>query len=67
MVSEKDLDMVKALKNVLAMYDIDLEEEVIQKDEKGKEDVDYSEVISKTQAKLDELTQQAEQIYAKTG
>lgn len=66
MVSDPERELVQALKQVMKMYDIEIEEDILIK-ENGEEIADYSEVISKTQAKIDELTQRAEEIYKKTG
>lgn len=56
----------EALEEVLAMYDIKLElgpDEEREAEEYG----DYAEIISKTQERLDELNEQAEEIYQRTG
>ncbi len=56
----------QALEEVLAMYDIKLDLE--PEEEKGAEEYsDYAEVISKTQERLDELNEKAEEIYQRTG
>ena len=67
MVNESEKELVSALKQIMNMYDIDLDGEILSKDEEGDEIVDYSEVISKTQEKIDQLTQKAEEIYKRTG
>ncbi|MCP5470326.1 MAG: hypothetical protein H7A36_07485 [Chlamydiales bacterium] len=67
MATNPEKELVTALKQIMKMYDIELDEEIMQVDESGQEMADYSEVISKTQRKIDELTQKAEQIYKKTG
>ena len=66
MVSDSEKELISALKQVMKMHGIELDEELLTKDEHG-EFVDYSEVISKTQSKIDELNQRAEEIYKKTG
>ncbi len=67
MVNEAEKELVSALRQIMEMYDIQLDEDMLIQDESGTELVDYSEVISKTQAKIDELTQKTEEIYKKTG
>jgi len=66
MVSNAERELVMALKQIMTMYGIELNEEIIVR-ENGEELADYSEVISKTQAKIDELNQKAEEIYKRTG
>ncbi|MCH9610236.1 MAG: hypothetical protein S4CHLAM81_00590 [Chlamydiales bacterium] len=66
MVSDAEKELVGALKQVMQMYDIKLDDEIL-KEAEGEEVIDYSEVISKTQDKIDELTMKAEEIYKKTG
>lgn len=64
---DADEEIRQALEEVLALYDINLE---TQEDERKKEvDAleDYSEIISKTQQRLDELNEKAEEIYTRTG
>ena len=67
MVSESEKELVSALQQIMQMYGIDLDEQMIVTGETGDEFVDYAEVLSKTQEKIDELSQQAEEIYKKTG
>ena len=66
MVSQSEKELVSALKQIMKMYDIELDEDILIQDD-GEEIADYSEVISKTQEKIDELTQRAEEIYKRTG
>lgn len=56
-------DIRKALDEILDMYNIKLENEQKNKDVTG----DYSEIIQQTQDKLDDLNEQAEAIFKKTG
>lgn len=67
MADELEKELAAALQQIMNMYDIKLEEEIIKKGEGDRPVVDYSEVISKTQQKIDELTQKAEEIYQRTG
>jgi len=67
MVNEAEKELISALRQIMEMYDIQLDEDILIQDEAFGEIVDYSEVISKTQSKIDELTQKAEEIYKKTG
>lgn len=67
-MSDAEEDVRKALEEVLKMYDIELDLES-ESDEMAKERRygDYSDMISKTQEKLDELNEKAEEIYKRTG
>jgi len=60
--SEEELR--EALEGVLKLYDIELEEES-DTEEEGY--ADYSEIINKTQERLDYLSEKAEAIYTRTG
>lgn len=58
----------KSIEEVLTLYNIKLEEELVQEEEQKRERYgDYSEIINKTQEKLDELQERAAKIYEKTG
>lgn len=60
--------MKKALEEVLKQFDITLEPQEVSEDEKKTERYgDYSEIISKTQAKLDELNEKGEELLKRTG
>ena len=61
--SEEELR--EALEGVLKLYDIELEEEADSEEEEGY--ADYSEIINKTQERLDYLSEKAETIYMRTG
>ncbi len=67
-MSGSDEEVRQALEEVLAMYDIQLEVDPTS-DEGAKEERfgDYSEIINKTQQRLDELNEKAEEIYKSTG
>lgn len=70
MAGNTEEEIREALREVLSLYDIDLEEEMDKaaKNEKKEEPVgDYGELISKTQQKLDDLNEKAEEIYKRTG
>jgi sugar-specific transcriptional regulator TrmB len=59
-------DIRAALSEVLKMYDIRLEENPIESPAiEGPGD--YSEMISKTQTRLDDLNEKAEEIFKRTG
>ena len=58
MIRESEQEVKEALEEVLALQGIHLEE---------KESEDYSEILSKTQDKLDELNEKAELLLKKTG
>lgn len=67
-MSDSEEEIRKALEEVLSMYDIELEEEPVSEEEaKAERYGDYAEIISKTQQRLDELNEQAEEIYKRTG
>jgi hypothetical protein len=67
-MADGEEEIRKALEDVLAMYDIKLEEQpVSEEDAKEARFGDYSEIISKTQQRLDELNEKAEEIYKRTG
>ncbi|MCC5832168.1 MAG: hypothetical protein JJU12_03900 [Chlamydiales bacterium] len=67
-MSESEEEVRKALEDVLTMYDIKLEEEPeSEEDAKQERFGDYSEIINKTQKRLDELNEKAEEIYQRTG
>ncbi len=61
-------EVQKALEEVLGLYDIKLEaapdDEQTSKEERYG---DYSEIINKTQERLDDLNEKAEDIYKRTG
>lgn len=64
MVSQGEEEVQQALEEILKLYDIKLE------DLQGEEDEirgDYSQIISKTQDKLDDLNEKAEEIFQNTG
>lgn len=67
-MANSEEEVRKALEEVLAMYDIKLEEQPTSDEEAKKERFgDYSEIINKTQQRLDELNEKAEEIYKRTG
>lgn len=61
-MSDSEAEVKKALQDILSLYDIKLEET-----EEKPEEGDYSEIISKTQQKLDELNEKAALIFERTG
>ena len=63
MKSEEEIR--EALEGVLKLYDIQLEEK--SSDEEKPPEGDYSDIIGKAQAKLDDLNEKAEEIYKRTG
>jgi hypothetical protein len=68
MASQGEEEIREALEEVLKLYDIKLEEPPSETIEERKQRVnDYSDIIGKTQAKLDDLTEKAEEIYTRTG
>lgn len=67
-MADSEEEVREALEEVLAMYDIKLDlAPPSEENEKERRYGDYSEVISKTQERLDDLTEQAEAIYKRTG
>lgn len=62
MASKSEEDIRIALEEVLKLYDIKLE----QQPEKNSPN-DYSEIISKTQGRIDDLNEKAEEIFKRTG
>lgn len=64
MTNEKD-GLKTALENVLKLFDIKIEELPKVNDE--NEENYYSQVVGKTQSKLDELNEKAEELYERTG
>jgi len=63
-----DEEVRQALEEVLGMYDIKLEmEPTSEEDAKEERFGDYSEIINKTQERLDDLNEKAEAIYKRTG
>lgn len=65
-MADSEEEVRKALEGVLELYDIKLEKpkEGQSADERRG---DYAEIINKTQEKLDDLSEKAEEIYKKTG
>ncbi len=66
MAEDLEQEMRKSLEDLLRLYNIELDPEAT-KPEIETGEVDYAEVILKTQKKIDELNQQAEKIYQDTG
>ena len=62
MASKSEEQIRLALEEVLKLYDIKLENPP-----KENEPNDYSEIIGKTQARLDDLNEKAEEIFKRTG
>ena len=62
MASKGEEGIRKALDEVLKLYDVTLEHE-----EEEATVEDYSEIISKSQARLDDLNEKAEEIFKRTG
>ena len=62
MASKSEQDIQIALESVLKLYDIKLEQ---QPQENAPND--YSEIISKTQNRIDDLNEKAEEIFQRTG
>jgi|ERR1700722_6331751 len=67
MAKKSEEDIREALDSVLKLYDIKLEQ--TEENERGKSQGkgDYSEMVGKTQAKLDDLNEKAEEIVRRTG
>ncbi len=63
MTSRSEEEIRLALEEVLKVYDIKLEQTPPQPNEPN----DYSEVIGKTQARIDDLNEKAEEIFKRTG
>lgn len=57
----------EALGEVLSLYDIKTDEVLEGETPKIEKEEDYSDLIDKTQEKLDELNEKAEEIYERTG
>lgn len=66
MAEDLEEGMRKSMEELLKLYNIELDPNALKPDVQT-EDVDYAEVILKTQEKIDELNQQAEEIYKQTG
>ena len=66
MAEDLEEGLRKSMEDLLRLYNIDIEPGAMDPDEKTGE-VDYAEVITKTQDKINELNQEAEKIYASTG
>lgn len=66
-MSSNEEDIRKALNEILVTYGVDIKAEEQTEEEKRVADEDYSDIIGKTQHKMDELNQKAEEIYKKTG
>lgn len=58
-------DLRSALSEVLKIYNIKLEEPRAPEGEVAEND--FSEIVGKTQSKLDDLSEKAEEIYKRTG
>lgn len=56
----------KSMEDLLRLYNIEIEPGTLDPDEVSGE-VDYAEVIAKTQDKINDLNQEAEKIYESTG
>lgn len=73
MSKKSEEEIQEALREVLSIYGVDLEEEMSKmtekpsKEERLHEAGDYGELISKTQRQLDDLNEKAEEIVKKTG
>lgn len=70
-VAGKTEDEIReALREVLAQYGVTLEDELGKSTHiENNEEIssDYGEIVSKTQQKLDDLNEQAEEIFKRTG
>ncbi|MEZ5315238.1 MAG: hypothetical protein R3E91_03385 [Chlamydiales bacterium] len=67
-MSDSEEEVREALEEVLAMYGIHLDIQPPSDEEAREERLgDYSEIISKTQQRLDDLNEKAEEIYKRTG
>jgi len=67
-MAKSEDEIRSALEDVLRLYDIELDELPAESEEaKDQRKGDYSEIVGKTQAKLDDLTEKAEEIYRRTG
>lgn len=67
-MTSSEKEMQQALKKILDLYDIKLDTPAEDKKKPEEEEkTDYSEIISKTQDRLDELNQKAEEIFQRTG
>ncbi len=68
MVNKDEEGIMNALEEVLTLYDIKLDDVAPSaEEEKAERYGDYSEIISKSQDKLDDLNQKSEEILAQTG
>jgi sugar-specific transcriptional regulator TrmB len=66
MINESERAMIHAMKDVLNKFGIKLNQDIIQR--KGGEEIsDYSEVIAKTQERIDTLNKEAEDLFNETG
>lgn len=67
MAKSSEEEIREALEDVLKLYDIKLEESPEDSEAQKTKKGDYSDIIGKTQEKLDDLTEKAEEIYRRTG
>lgn len=67
MPSKSEEEIRHALEGVLKLYDIKLDSADDTEQQKIERRGDYSEIISKTQQRLDDLNEKAEQIFEQTG
>ncbi len=61
----KEEELYKSVEEILKLYNIELEPDSLTPND--DEVVDYAEAISKTREKLDELNEQAQEIYDEMG
>lgn len=66
MINDAEREMIGAMKEVLGKFGINLSQEIIR-DDAGEELADYSEVINKTQERMDALNHEADELYEQTG
>lgn len=65
MSSEREIR--EALEEVLNLYNVKLDEPTQAPSKEASAEEDFSEIISKTQERLDDLNEKAEEIFQKTG
>lgn len=66
MIDDAERKMVEAMQGILKKFGVELSEGII-KTQDGLEIADYSEVIGKTQERLDLLEEESELFHQKTG
>lgn len=67
MAKNEENSLKKSLEDLLSLHGIELSDETSEEEDRELRKGDYSEIIQRTQEKLDELNERAELLYKKLG